>query len=43
MDNVEAEEEEEVSEVEKLREEGNEFFVSRKYQKALTKCVHCSL
>ncbi|CAL5223417.1 g5929 [Coccomyxa viridis] len=37
MDNVEAEEEEEVSEVEKLREEGNEFFVSRKYQKALTK------
>ncbi len=36
MDNL-AVEEEEVSEVEKLKDEGNELFVSRRYQKALTK------
>ena len=36
MDNLEVEDEE-VSEVEKLKDEGNDFFVSRRYQKALTK------
>ena len=36
IDNLEVEDEE-VSEVEKLKDEGNEFFVCKKYQKALTK------
>ena len=36
MENLEVEDEE-VSEVERLKDEGNEFFVSRRYQKALTK------
>lgn len=40
IDNLEVEDEE-VTEVEKLKEEGNEFFVCKRYQKALTKWVTC--
>ena len=36
LDNLKVEPEE-VSEVDKLKEEGNEFFVCKRYQKALTK------